>query len=86
LEIARWHPGKIDLLLTDVIMPGRSGKELSIELLVLRPTAKVLFMSGYSQGVIAHQGVLETGTSLIDKPFSEDDLLRKVREVLDGGS
>ena len=50
-----------------------------------RPATKVLFMSGYSQDVIVHQGVLDEGVSLIEKPFSADDLLRKVRDVLDGG-
>jgi two-component system, cell cycle sensor histidine kinase and response regulator CckA len=84
LALVQAHQGKIDLLLTDVIMPGRSGKELSADVIELRPSAKVLFMSGYSQDVIAHQGVLEKGVNLIEKPFSSDELLRKVREVLDG--
>jgi CheY-like chemotaxis protein len=85
LVILHEHSGPIDLLLTDVVMPGASGKELSVEVLAHRPGTKVLFMSGYSQDVIAHQGVLEEGVSLIEKPFSADDLLRKVRVVLDGG-
>jgi FixJ family two-component response regulator len=67
-------------------MPGRSGTELSREVLERRPMTKVLFMSGYSQDVIVHQGVLEGGVHLIEKPFSADDLLRKVRDALDGGS
>jgi CheY-like chemotaxis protein len=83
--IVREHAGKIDLLLTDVVMPGSSGKELSIEVAELRPAIKVLFMSGYSQDVIVHQGVLEEGVSLIEKPFTADSLLRQVRHVLDGG-
>ncbi|MCU1461843.1 MAG: sensor hybrid histidine kinase [Acidimicrobiales bacterium] len=86
LVIVQSHPGDIDLLLTDVVMPGLSGKELSVEVTRLRPATKVLFMSGYSQDVIVHQGVLEAGVFLIEKPFSADDLLRKVRVVLDGGS
>jgi PAS domain S-box-containing protein len=86
LVIVREHPGRIDLLLTDVVMPGRSGKELSLDIAELRPTTKVLFMSGYSQDVIAHQGVLEEGVQLIEKPFTGDDLLRKVRDVLEGAS
>lgn len=86
IEIAANHQGTIDLLLTDVVMPGRSGKELSVDVAALRPATKVLFMSGYSYDVIVHQGVLESGVSLIEKPFSADDLLRKVRLVLDGGS
>jgi PAS domain S-box-containing protein len=85
LVIVREHSGDIDLLLTDVVMPGRSGKELSIEVAALRPSTKVLFMSGYSHDVIVHQGVLEEGVHLIEKPFSAEGLLRKVREVLNGG-
>ena len=86
LAIARSHPGKIDLLLTDVVMPGRSGKELSDDVARLRPDTKVLFMSGYSQDVIVHQGVLGEGVNLIEKPFSADDLLRKVRGAIESGS
>ena len=86
LAIVQGHPDEIDLLLTDVVMPGRSGRELSLDALEHRPTTRVLFMSGYSQDVIVHQGVLEEGVSLIEKPFSADDLLRKVRDVLDGDS
>lgn len=85
MTIAANHLGTIDLLLTDVVMPGRSGKDLSVDIVALRPATKVLFMSGYSYDVIVHQGVLESGVSLIEKPFSADDLLRKVRLVLDGG-
>jgi PAS domain S-box-containing protein len=84
--IVHEHEGKIDLLLTDVVMPGSSGKELSVEIAELRPAIKVLFMSGYSQDVIVHQGVLEEGVSLIEKPFTADDLLRQVRDVLEGAS
>jgi two-component system, cell cycle sensor histidine kinase and response regulator CckA len=85
LAIVREHRGRIDLLLTDVVMPGRSGKELSVDVLELRPPTKLLFMSGYSQDVIVHQSALDRGVSLVEKPFSADDLLRKVRLVLDGG-
>ncbi|HWW54588.1 MAG TPA: PAS domain S-box protein, partial [Acidimicrobiales bacterium] len=84
LDIVKEHPGDIDLLLTDVVMPGRSGKELSADVAELRPEVRVLFMSGYSQDVIAHQGVLEEGLNLIEKPFSAEDLLRRVRDVLAG--
>jgi two-component system cell cycle sensor histidine kinase/response regulator CckA len=84
LEIVRRQPGVVDLLLTDVVMPGRSGKELSDELLNLRPATRVLFMSGYSKNVIVHKGVLDEGVNLIEKPFSADDLLRAIRDILDG--
>jgi PAS domain S-box-containing protein len=86
LAIAAAHEGEIHLLLTDVVMPGRSGKELSLEMAAIRPSTKVLFMSGYSQDVIVHQGVLDEGVQLVEKPFSADALLRKVRDVLDGGA
>jgi PAS domain S-box-containing protein len=85
LAIVRRNAGPIDLLLSDVVMPGRSGKQLSADVIAQRPTIKVLFMSGYSENVIVHKGVIDAGVSLIEKPFSADDLLRKVRDVLDGG-
>jgi DNA-binding response OmpR family regulator len=84
LEIVRRHPSTISLLLTDVVMPGGSGKELADEVLVVRPATKVLFMSGYSRNVIVHNGVLDEGVDLIEKPFSANDLLRRVRATLDG--
>jgi len=86
LQIVNGHPAKIDLLLTDVVMPGRSGKELSMEVLAHHPSMKVLFISGYSHDVIAPEGVLEDGVNLLEKPFSSDDLLRKIRDVLDSDS
>jgi len=72
----------IDLLLTDVIMPGMSGKELKKAIEVIRPGIKVLFMSGYTSNVIAHRGVLEQGVHFIQKPFSMKDLAQKVREAI----
>jgi PAS domain S-box-containing protein len=86
LELMRAHSGVIDLLLTDVVMPGRSGKDLSVDVLAQRPDTKVLFMSGYSENVIVHQGVIDKGVNLIEKPFSVDDLLRRIRDILDGDS
>lgn len=86
LAIAREYPGQIDLLLTDVVMPGLSGKDLSSEVVARRPATKVLFMSGYSHHVLAHQGVLEQGINLIEKPFSSDALLRRIRNLLDHGA
>jgi CheY-like chemotaxis protein len=84
LEIVRRHAAPIDLLLTDVAMPGRSGKELSEELLAVSPATKVLFMSGSSRNVIVRNGVLDDDVNLIEKPFSANDLLRRVRATLDG--
>jgi CheY-like chemotaxis protein len=76
------HVGPIDLLLTDVIMPGMNGKEVADQLAVLRPGIKVLFMSGYSGELIAHHGVLEAGVAYLPKPFTPDALTAKVREML----
>jgi PAS domain S-box-containing protein len=83
LRIADAHPGRISLLLTDVVMPGRSGRELAAELSRLRPGVKVLYMSGYSQDLIDHGGVPDEGVNLIEKPFVADDLLRGIRRILD---
>jgi len=79
------HGRAIDLLLTDVVMPQMSGRELADRLTAARPGLKVLYMSGYAEGAIAHRGVLEPGTWLIGKPFSAAALTGKVREVLDEG-
>jgi len=75
--------GVIDLLLTDVALPGINGKELSLRLLKMRPRLKVLFTSGYAEDTIAHHGVLEAGASFIPKPYGLSALAAKVREVLD---
>jgi two-component system cell cycle sensor histidine kinase/response regulator CckA len=83
LEIAERHAAPIGLVITDVIMPGMGGREVSQRVLQLHPEAKVLFMSGYTDDAIIHFGVLETGTAFLQKPFTLDALARKVREVLD---
>lgn len=74
----------LDLLLTDVMMPGMSGRELSRIAGELRPGLKVLYCSGYSADAIIHQGRLDAGVQLLTKPFRRGDLARRVREVLDG--
>ncbi len=76
------HPAGIDLLLTDVVMPQMPGKEVADRIRVLQPSAKVLFMSGYTEGVLATEGILETGVNLIEKPFTEASLLAKLRDIL----
>lgn len=75
----------LDLLLTDVVMPGMNGRALAEHLLPRVPGMKVLCMSGYSDTFIAGHGVLDAGTHLLHKPFTEEVFLRKVREVLDAG-
>jgi PAS domain S-box-containing protein len=80
------HRGPIDLLLTDVVMPGMSARELSERLVSLRPETKVLYMSGYTDDAIVHQGILEKGIDFIQKPFSLAGLAKRVREVLDKDS
>jgi two-component system cell cycle sensor histidine kinase/response regulator CckA len=82
LALAAAFPESIDLLVTDVIMPGMTGRELASRLQSLRPSLKVLYTSGYSSDVIARQGVLDAGVAYLPKPFAPIDLAAKVRELL----
>jgi CheY-like chemotaxis protein len=82
IDIAFYHTSKIDMLLTDVVMPGMSGRELATSVTVRRPGIRVLFMSGYTDNVITTGGMLEKGIAFLQKPFSPITLARKVREVL----
>jgi CheY-like chemotaxis protein len=82
IETAQRHEGVIHLLLTDVVMPGMNGRELALRVKERRPDIRVLYMSGYTEDAIAHRGVLEAGAFLISKPFTEESLTRKLREVL----
>ena len=84
-QVACQYPEEIDLLLTDVIMPGMNGRALAEKLTGTRPDLKVLFMSGYSDDVVSQHGVLEPGTAFLPKPFQPADLALKVRTVLDDG-
>ena len=79
------HGAAIDLLLTDVVMPGMSGNEMSGILLKKRPGMPVLYMSGYTDDAIIQHGVLEAGINFLQKPFTPGALASKVREVLDAG-
>ncbi len=83
LQAAGHHPGPIHLLVTDVVMPGMSGKALADQLTDLRPGVKVLFMSGYTENAIAHHHVLNPGVVFLPKPFNARTLAQQVRAVLD---
>jgi two-component system cell cycle sensor histidine kinase/response regulator CckA len=83
LKISRVHPGPIHLLLTDVIMPGMNGPELALRVTAERPETRVLYMSGYTENAIGHNGTLDPGITLLQKPFTLQTLTAKVREVLD---
>jgi two-component system, cell cycle sensor histidine kinase and response regulator CckA len=82
IEAASHYEGHIDGLVTDVVMPGIQGRELADRIREIQPGIRILFMSGYTQGILGAQGVLEPGVNLIEKPFNETALLKKVREVL----
>ena len=77
------HPGPIHLLLTDVVMPGMSGRALADRLTVERPEIRILYMSGHAEDALVHHGQRGPNTGFIGKPFTIDDLRHKVREVLD---
>jgi len=84
LELAQHHEGTIDLLLSDMVMPGMNGKELSHRITTLRPGVKTLYMSGYTANIIVHNGgVLDAGINFLQKPFSTRALAERVRAVLD---
>lgn len=83
LSVASSHLGSIDLLLTDVVMPRANGRRVAEQVLLMRPSTRVLYMSGYTEDAIVHHGVLDSGISLLEKPFTEQDLARAVRETLD---
>jgi PAS domain S-box-containing protein len=83
LQIVDGYRGAIDLLLTDVIMPGMNGRELATHISQLLPEIRVLYMSGYTENAIGHDGMLDAGINLLQKPFSLPALKDRVREVLD---
>ncbi len=84
LRLAQQHAGPLHLLLTDVVMPRMSGRDLATRVVALHPDIRQLFMSGYTADVIAHHGVLEPGVHFLQKPFSLQQLTAKVREALAG--
>jgi two-component system, cell cycle sensor histidine kinase and response regulator CckA len=84
LRLFTEHDGAVDLVVTDVVMPGLGGRELVGRLKIMSPALPVLFVSGYTEEGVHKQGVLEPGAAYLEKPFTPEKLLRKVREVLDG--
>ena len=82
LAVAAETEGNIDLLLTDVVMPGMSGRTLAEKMIAARPDIKVLYMSGYPDGAIVTHGVLNPGMFILRKPFTRDELVRRVEESL----
>jgi signal transduction histidine kinase len=83
LEISAQHPGQIDLMLTDVVMPGLSGRQLAERMAVERPGIAVVYMSGYTDNAVVHHGVLEGDAVFLQKPFTPDTLTQHVRTLLD---
>ncbi|HEV2749162.1 MAG TPA: response regulator [Gemmatimonadales bacterium] len=85
LAVASRHQGQIHLLVSDVVMPGASGRDLARRLAESRPDTKVLYISGYTDDAIVHHGMLEPGLNFLQKPFTPAALARKVREILNAG-
>ena len=83
LKVSEAHEGPIHLMLTDVVMPGMNGRETAERIQSMRPEIKVIYMSGYPDDRISDRGVLASGTNFLDKPFSPESLVRKIRKVLD---
>ncbi len=84
VDIVTGQPGRVDVLLTDIVMPKMLGKEVAERIRAAAPGTRVLFMSGFTQGLLGAQGALEPGVNLIEKPFSKSALLARLREVLTG--
>ena len=84
MKICRQHPGEIQLVVTDLVMPGMSGRELSERIAMEQPEVKVLYMSGYTDDSVVRAGVAEAGIVFLQKPFSPTTFTHKVREILDG--
>src|SRR5205085_12473638 len=83
IRLAAEKGGTIDLMLTDVIMPGMNGRQLYERLALTCPQMKVLFMSGYSEEIVVHRGILDEGIQFIEKGFTAESLAQKVRQVLE---
>jgi CheY-like chemotaxis protein len=84
IQTAEGFSGSIDLLLTDVVMPGMSGRQLAENISSKRPQTKIIYMTGYTDDMVVQYKVLEPGVKLLQKPFTKVDLALKVRSTLDG--
>jgi CheY-like chemotaxis protein len=82
IDVSRAHPGEISLLVTDVVMPNMSGKQVADALLSTRPGLRVLYLSGYTENTVGDHGVLDSSVDFLSKPFSREALARKIREIL----
>jgi len=82
LAIAREYDGDIHLVITDVVMPGMSGKELISRLEEMRPGIKTLYVSGYTDKAVVHHGILDSNTAFLQKPFTTENLMQKIQEVI----
>jgi DNA-binding response OmpR family regulator len=85
LDAAADFPGRLDLLLSDVVMPAMNGKELASRIARIRPGIKVLFMSAYSDEIVTSHGVVPAGVNMIRKPFRLEDLVKRIESVLANG-
>src|SRR3954453_19520619 len=83
LTILLQEDSKVDLLLTDVVMPGINGRELGRRAQQIRPRLRILYMTGYSRNAVVHQGRLDEGVNLLEKPICQAKLALRVREILD---
>jgi CheY-like chemotaxis protein len=83
LELAARHSGPIHLLLTDLVMPGMDGRVLAEQLTALRPGLRVVYISGYAEQIAEHQELLEADDAFLQKPFRQEALLLKLRQVLE---
>jgi CheY-like chemotaxis protein len=83
INISQQHTGPLQLLLTDVVMPGMNGRVLAGQVATQRPLIKVVYTSGYTGQAVGAQGALEEGSFFLQKPFSRDGLVSKVRQALD---